>query len=65
MLQARGVDYAEVNLSKDPDGRLELVQKTGMMSFPQIVVDGHLVGGFKELIEAEQDGRLDELLDAA
>jgi glutaredoxin 3 len=65
MLQARGVDYAEVNLSKDPDGRLELVQKTGMMSFPQIVVDGRLVGGFKELLEAEQDGRLDELLDAA
>ncbi len=62
MLKARGIDYAEVNLSKDPEGRLELAQRTGMMSFPQIVVGGELVGGFRELLEAEQDGRLDELL---
>ena len=63
MLKTRGVDYAEVNLSKDPSGRLELVQRTGMMSFPQIVVGERLVGGFNELLAAaEQDGRLDELL---
>jgi glutaredoxin 3 len=65
LLSSRGVDYAEVNLSKDPRGRLELVQRTGMMSFPQVVVDGRLVGGFKELLAAEQDGSLDELLEAA
>ena len=64
MLEARGVSYEEINLTKDPDGRLELVQSTGMMSFPQIVVAGHLVGGFKELLEADEDGRLDELLAA-
>jgi len=62
MLRTRGIDYTEVNLSKDPDGRMELVRHTGMMSFPQVVIDGRLVGGFKELLEADQDGRLDELL---
>jgi glutaredoxin 3 len=41
------------------------VQRTGMMSFPQIVVGGRLVGGFNELLAAERDGRLDELLAAA
>ncbi len=65
MLKTRGVDYREVNLSKDPEGRLELVQHTGMMSFPQIVVNGQLVGGFSELLAAEQDGRLDDLLNVA
>ena len=65
MLRTRGVDYAEVNLTKDPAGRQELVQRTGMMSFPQVVVAGQLVGGFKELLDAEQDGRLDELLASA
>ena len=65
MLKSRGVEYREVNLSKDPEGRLELVQRTGMMSFPQVVVDGHLVGGLKELLAAEQDGRLDDLLNVA
>jgi len=65
MLKSRGVSYTEVNLSRDPAGRVELVQRTGMMSFPQIVVGGELVGGFSELLAAEQDGRLDELLKAA
>jgi glutaredoxin 3 len=62
MLQARGIEFAEVNLSKDPAGRVELAQRTGMMSFPQVVVGERLIGGFKELAAAEQDGRLSELL---
>ncbi len=64
MLASRGVEFEEVNLSKDPEGRLELVAKTGMMSFPQIVVDDRLIGGFSELLAAEESGRLDELLAA-
>lgn len=62
LLQARGIEFAEVNLSKDPAGRLELAQRTGMMSFPQVVVGDRLIGGFNELETAEQDGRLIELL---
>jgi glutaredoxin 3 len=61
ILTARGVHYAEVNLSKDPEGRLALAQRTGMMTFPQVVVDGELLGGFREVQEAGEDGRLDEL----
>ena len=62
ILDARGVEFTEVNLSKDPEGRMELVSKTGMMSFPQVLVDDRLIGGFAELHAAAQDGRLDELL---
>jgi glutaredoxin 3 len=62
LLEARGVEYAEVNLSKDPTGRVELARKTGMMSFPQVLVDGELLGGYAELQAAVEDGRLDELL---
>ena len=64
LLEARGVEYAEVNLSKDPTGRVELARKTGMMSFPQVLVDGELLGGYAELQAAVEDGRLDELLSA-
>jgi glutaredoxin 3 len=64
LLKARGVEFEEINLSKDPAGRLELAQRTGMMSFPQVVVGDRLIGGFSELQAAEQDGRLDELLAA-
>jgi glutaredoxin 3 len=61
LLSARGVPFEEVNLAKDPDGRLELVQRTGMMSFPQVVVDGQLLGGYNEVLAADESGRLDEL----
>jgi len=29
------VDFAEINLSKDPPGREQLARRTGMMSFPR------------------------------
>ncbi len=62
LLKARGVEFAEINLSKDPDGRVELAQRTGMMTFPQVIIDGQLVGGFNEIQAADQSGRLDALL---
>jgi glutaredoxin 3 len=61
-LKSRGVEFAEINLSKDPDGRVELAQRTGMMTFPQVLIDGQLLGGFTEVQAAAQDGRLDQLL---
>ncbi len=64
LLQARGVEFSEINLSKDPQGRVELAGRTGMMTFPQVVVDGELLGGFNELRAAVESGRLDELLSA-
>jgi glutaredoxin 3 len=64
LLDARGVEYAEVNLSKDPAGRVELARKTGMLSFPQVLLDGELLGGYAELQAAADSGELDELLRA-
>jgi glutaredoxin 3 len=64
LLSSRGLEFAEINLSRDPAGRLELVQLTGMMTFPQVLIDGQLVGGYAEVQAAASSGRLDELLAA-
>ena len=64
LLRQRGIEFDEINLGKDPAGRAELVARTGMMSFPQIIVDDHVVGGFRELLEADRSGRLVQLLAA-
>jgi glutaredoxin 3 len=64
MLKTRGVEFSEVNLSKDPQGRVELASRTGMMTFPQVLIDGELLGGFAEVQAAIESGRLDELLAA-
>ena len=50
LLAKRGVAYEEINLAKDPEGRAELVRLTGMMTFPQVVIDGKSIGGYQELV---------------
>lgn len=64
LLRARGLEFTEVNLTRDAQGRVELMERTGMMSFPQVIVNGQLLGGFKETEAAAQTGRLDELVRA-
>ena len=53
--------FEEINLAKDPVGRRELAAFTGRMTFPQIVINGEPLGGFQELVEADEAGRLDSL----
>ena len=64
LLHARGVDYREVNLAKDPVGRADLVALTGQTTFPQIVIGKRSIGGFRELLEADREGTLQTLLAA-
>jgi glutaredoxin 3 len=65
LLSARGLEFEEINLERDPDGRSELARRTGMLSFPQILVEDQLVGGFMELARADRSGHLRELLGEA
>jgi glutaredoxin 3 len=62
LLQARGIVYEEINLARSPEGREALVAKTGQMTFPQILIGERSIGGFRELVEADRDGRLESLL---
>ena len=65
LMQRRNIPYAEVSLAKDPEGRAELVRLTGMMTFPQVIIDGEPIGGYQELARADRDGRLTGLEEAA
>jgi glutaredoxin 3 len=64
LLAKREIEYEEINLARDPDGRAKLSELTGMFTFPQIVIDGEPLGGFQELLAADRAGRLSELLAA-
>ena len=65
LLAKRNIPYAEVNLAKDPSGRAELVRLTGMMTFPQVVIDEQPIGGYQELVAMDRSGGLAELTEAA
>jgi glutaredoxin 3 len=64
LLAKREIAFEEINLSRDPDGRDELIRRTGMFTFPQIIVGGEPLGGFEALAAADREGRLSELLAA-
>ena len=62
LLQSKGADYEEINLSTQPDELVALKNKTGMRTVPQIFIGEEFVGGFQELSKLDSDGKLDGML---
>lgn len=62
LLDKRGVEYTEIDMARDHEGRVRLVERTGLMTFPQIVINGETLGGYDQLKAAADRGELDELL---
>jgi glutaredoxin 3 len=65
LLEKRGISYQEINLSRDPDGRARLQGLTGMLTFPQVMIGERPLGGFNELLAADREGRLADLVTGA
>ena len=62
LLAARGVRFREVWLPRTPEGRERLAEAAPLArSFPQILIDGEVVGGYRELVERDRQGSLAEL----
>ena len=64
LLDARGLDYEEVDLGDDPGFRARLNELTGGWTVPQIVIGDRPIGGYTELWRLDREGGLDELLAA-
>lgn len=62
ILQHCGVGYAAVNIFEDPELREGLKQYSQWPTFPQLYVNGELVGGSDIMMELFQKGELQELL---
>jgi glutaredoxin 3 len=62
LLEAKGVAYQEIDCTRDPETRKWLIETTGMRTVPQIFIGGVPVGGYDDLAELDQEGRLDAIL---
>ena len=49
LLDAKGLEYEEIDLDGDPAFRQTVHDATGGWTVPQIVIDGHPIGGYVEL----------------
>lgn len=65
LLTSKGISFAEVNITAQPERRAEMIQRAnGGSTVPQIFVGGTHVGGCDDLFALEQGGKLDALLAA-
>ena len=58
-----GVSYEEINIEKKGLNRDDLFTLTGGYTVPQIIINDNPIGGFNELLQLNQSGKLKELLD--
>jgi glutaredoxin 3 len=47
-LEAKGVEFEDIDVSADSEAASEMVEKTGQMGVPVIEIDGKCVVGFDE-----------------
>ena len=57
-----GVSYKEINIEKEGLNRDDLFTLTGGYTVPQIIINDNPIGGFNELLQLNQSGKLKELL---
>ncbi|OGB27660.1 MAG: glutaredoxin 3 [Burkholderiales bacterium RIFCSPLOWO2_02_FULL_57_36] len=66
LLKAKGVDAIDkVRIDLDPQQRVEMMQRTGRRTVPQIYIGDTYVGGFDDLSILDRSGKLDSLLQGA
>jgi glutaredoxin 3 len=63
LLVSKGVTEIEkIRVDLQPEQRIEMMQKTGRRTVPQIYIEGRHIGGFEELRALDLEGELEPLL---
>ncbi|HKC61875.1 MAG TPA: glutaredoxin 3 [Myxococcales bacterium] len=62
LLERKGVPYEEIDVANDDQARIELAERTGRRTVPQIFIGQDHVGGSDDLHALEEQGKLDAML---
>lgn len=62
LLNVREIPYEKVMIDPGSDEHVQLQQRSGMTSLPQVYIGSLLVGGYQETLAADQAGMLADLL---
>ena len=63
LLDDRGVDYDEYDVTMGGPKRAEMVERSGgRMTMPQLFIDGRHIGGGDDMMALDREGKLDPLL---
>ena len=65
LLNDKGVEYKEIDVTEDQDMREKLVEMSGgRKTVPQIFINGKSIGGFTDIEQLEKTGELQKLLES-
>lgn len=63
LLARKGFSEIEkIRVDLHPELRVEMMEKTGRRTVPQIYINGEHVGGYDDMAALDQEGKLDGLL---
>ncbi len=65
VLRALGVPFKAVNIFEDPELREELKRYSNWPTYPQLYVNGELLGGCDIVLEMYDSGELQKVLESA
>lgn len=61
-LQQAGAEFASVNVLEDPEIRANLPRYSNWPTFPQLFINGELIGGCDITLELHQNGQLAQMV---
>jgi len=64
LLKSMGAAWHEIHVDHDPEKRMEMVERSGRRTVPQIWIGDRHIGGFDDLYALKRSGELDGLLNA-
>lgn len=62
LLQSLGCEIREYDIGADCALQQEMFRRTGRRTVPQVLIDDHPLGGFRELARLQHDGVLARML---
>ena len=66
LLKSKGIENIEkIRVDLNPQQRIEMMEKTGRRTVPQIYIGDTHVGGFDDLSALDRAGKLDPMLQGA
>ncbi len=62
LLQARGIEFVAIDVSRDRPARKWLAERSGQRTVPQIFIKHRSIGGYTELATLDARGELQTML---
>ena len=63
LLDAKGIDYEAIDVTNDLERELEMRERAGRTSVPQIFVGALHLGGYDDIAALDREGKLDPILE--